>query len=70
MGTLIRDHHLTKEDADACYKIIIQIVLDYNVYSESSGHRYLRLDKLVLIRFLNYRTSDERYIGRKSSPIK
>jgi Predicted nucleotide-binding protein containing TIR-like domain len=43
---LIRNHHLDKRDAEACYKILAKNIQELGIADDVRGTVYLRLDKL------------------------
>src|SRR5207245_1798747 len=46
-STLIRDHHILREDVDACYTILMKNIQELNLSQPNTqGTPYLRLDKL------------------------
>lgn len=46
-STLIRDHHIIREDIDACYAILMKNIQELNLSQPNTqGTPYLRLDKL------------------------
>jgi predicted nucleotide-binding protein len=46
-NTLMRKYHLSKEEADACYKVLMKNINDFKLFtSNAQGKKFLRLDKL------------------------